>query len=257
MTKSLFLEIFPVKKPIIGMIHIFSGELRRQIDQALEDADRLQEGGVDGLLVENYGCGYFYYNYATNEMKNRLIEIARAVKKNSKIPVGVNVLPNDYWAAFEITRLSDGVFIQMDHITGDFEDCESVDSKNFSVNRKKYEKIAVFGGVHPKYYRLANPACSLAECAKKAMLLADGVVVTGDSTGDAVSIDDLRTVFKAIGSHPIIIGSGLNSKNAREQLSHADGAIVGTAFKKGGVHRGVPVDVDLISRLMDEVERLR
>ena len=257
MAESLFLEIFPKKKPIIGMVHILSGELRGQIDQALEDADRLQEGGVDGLLVENYGCGYFYYNYATNEMKNRLIEIARAVKKNSKIPVGVNVLPNDYWAAFEITRLSDGVFIQMDHITGDFEDCESVDSKNFSVNRKKYEKIAVFGGVHPKYYRLANPACSLAVCAKKAALLADAVVITGQFTGGSADISDLNVAREAIGDHPLIVGSGLTPENVGMQLMVADGAIVGTAFKRNGVRPGGQIDIDLVSRLMDGVEKLR
>ena len=257
MTKSLFLEIFPVKKPIIGMIHVFEGELDRQIDQALEDAERLEQGGVNGLLIENYGFGYADPNLATSDVLDRLITIMKKVKKYSRVPIGANVLPNDYWAAFHATHLSGGSFIQMDHITGNFDSCRSVHPKDCLKIKREYGEIAVFGGVHPKYYQLVNPACSLAECAKKAMLLADGVVVTGKSTGDAVSIDDLRTVFKAIGSHPIIIGSGLNSKNAREQLSHADGAIVGTAFKKGGVHRGVPVDVGLISQLMDEVERLR
>lgn len=36
----------------MAMVHVFDGEHQRQINQALEDAERLQRGGVDGLLVD-------------------------------------------------------------------------------------------------------------------------------------------------------------------------------------------------------------
>jgi membrane complex biogenesis BtpA family protein len=257
MTPSLFWQLFPKKKPIIATVHVFDGERQRQINQALEDTERLQRGGVDGLLIENYDCGYLDANWATEEMAERLAEITIAVRKRSNIPVGLNVLPNDYWKSFFVALSASGVFIQMDHITGNFDGCESVDPEDYFWTRQCYPNIAVFGGIHPKYYQLVDPTCSLADCAKKAMDLADAVVVTGQFTGDSATLDDLLVARKALGEHPLVVGSGLTPKNTQAQLATADGAIVGTAFKKGGVQPGEPIDVDLVKRLMDEVMKLR
>lgn len=257
MTTSLFWQLFHKKKPIIAMVHVFDGERQQQIDQAFEDTERLQRGGVDGLLVENYDCGYFDANCATDEMAERLAEIAIEVKRHSKIPVGFNVLPNDYWKSLSVALSTGATFIQMDHVTGNFDGCEPVDPDEYLTTRKYYRDIAVFGGIHPKYYELVDPTYSLAECAKKAMALADAVVVTGQVTGDPATLDDLRVVREAIGEHPLVIGSGLNVHNAVSQLSIADGAIVGTAFKRSGVRPSEPVDVELVKQLMDEVVKLR
>lgn len=254
---TLFRELFPKKKPIIAMLHVFEGEHQRQIDQALEDAERLQRGGVDGLLLENYDCGYFDANCATDEMAERLAEITTAVRKHSKLPVGINVLPNDYWKSFSIALSTGGTFIQMDHITGEFDGCESVDPNDYLETRKCYCDIAVFGGIHPKYYELIDPTCSLTECAKKAMALSDAVVVTGQVTGDPVTLDDFRVARETLGEYPLIVGSGLTSENVKEQLATADGAIVGTAFKRGGVRPGEPIEAGLVRQLMDEVAKLR
>lgn len=257
MTTSLFWQLFPKKKPIIAMVHVFDGERQRQVGQALEDTERLQRGGVDGLLVENYDCGYFDANCATDEMAERLAEIAIEVKRYSKIPVGFNVLPNDYWKSLSVALSTSGTFIQMDHITGDFNGCEPVDHEEYLATRKCCRDVAVFGGIHPKYYELTDPTCSLAGCAEKAMSLADAVVVTGQVTGDPATLDDLRVAREAIGKHPLVIGSGLNVHNVASQLSIADGAIVGTAFKRDGVQPGEPIDVELVKQLMDEVAKLR
>ena len=254
---SLFHKLFPKKKPIIAMIHVFNGKRQRQIDKAMEDVERLQRGGVDGLLVENYDCGYLDANCATDEMAERLAEIALTVRKHSKIPIGVNVLPNDYEKALSVALSTGGKFIQMDHITGDFVGCESVEAGEYLWARKFYSNIAVFGGIHPKYYELVEPTCSLAECAKKAMVLADAVVVTGQITGDPATFDDLRVAREALNEHPLVVGSGLTPENVRSQLAIADGAIVGTAFKKRGVEPGEPVSRELVERFMEEVEKIR
>lgn len=257
MDKTLFWQLSPKRKPIIAMIHVFGEERQRQIDQVLEDLERLHPY-VDGVLTENYGCGYADANRATEEMGERLYEITAAVVKHSKIPVGVNVLPNDYWQALSIALQAGCRFIQMDHVTGKFDGCESVDPDDFLWTRKCYRQdIAVFGGIHPKYYDLYEPTCSLAECAKKAMALADAVVVTGQVTGDAATLDDLRIARDGLAGHPLIVGSGLTPENAREQLALADGAIVGTSLKDGGVRTGSRINVQRVRRLMDEVVKLR
>ena len=256
MSETLFGRLFPKQKPIMAMIHVFKGRRQQQIDQAFEDLERLQPH-VDAVLVENYDCGYLDANRATEAMGKRLYEIAAAVVKQSRIPVGVNVLPNDYWQAFNIALQARCRFIQLDHVTGEFDGCESVDPDEFLWTRKCYRDIAVLGGIHPKYYDLYEPTCSLAECAKKAMALADAVVVTGQVTGDAATMSDLREAREALGAHPLIVGSGFTPENAREQLAIADGVIVGTSLKDGGMQPGSHINIQRVQRLMEEVKKLR
>lgn len=256
MATSLFWQLFPKKKPIIAMLHVFEGELQKQIEQVLEDLSRLQPF-VDGAIVENYDCGYLDANLATAEMAEALTAITQAVMAEATIPIGLNVLPNDFEWAFRICQETGAKFVQLDHVTGKFVGCRSVDPRRLLTIRSRCPDVALLGGIHPKYYELVDPACSLAECAKRAMALAGAVVVTGQVTGDPAALDDLRVVREALGEHSLIVGSGLAPANARAQLAIADGAIVGTAFKRGGVQPGESIDVELVGQLMDEVVKLR
>ena len=48
------LSLFPVKKPILGMIHL-KGESDTEIfEKAKEEIRLMEEGGIDGLMLENY-----------------------------------------------------------------------------------------------------------------------------------------------------------------------------------------------------------
>ena len=54
MAKTSFSEIFKVKKPIIGMIHL-SGNSDKEIhDRALEELLIYQEEEVDAAIIEDY-----------------------------------------------------------------------------------------------------------------------------------------------------------------------------------------------------------
>lgn len=256
MTPSLFCQLFPRKKPIIAMLHVFKEKLQKQIEQALEDLSRLQPF-VDGAIVENYDCGYLDENLATAGMMGTLTAITYAVMKEATIPIGLNVLPNDFGKAFRICEETGARFVQLDHVTGEFVGCRSVDPRRLLMVRRRCPDVVLLGGVHPKYYELVDPACSLAECAKKAMMLADAVVVTGECTGGETKLADIRAVKEGIGIHPTIIGGGLSVQNAGSQLAIADGAIVGTAFKRGGVQPGEAIDAKLVKQLMDEVAKWR
>ena len=58
---NTFADVFP-GKPIIGMVHLralpgapgYSGRMSEFIDSALFDANALQDGGVDGIVMENF-----------------------------------------------------------------------------------------------------------------------------------------------------------------------------------------------------------
>lgn len=256
MKNKLFESIFTVKKPIIGMIHVWAVKREEQIRQALEDLQKMQDF-VDGVIVENYGWGYNGSNLAADYCFEIIKKIISAVVKNSKVPVGVNMLPNDYSKAFRVADECGCKFIQMDHVYGEFYHTTPVYPQHFSRIRDKFSDIAVLGGIHSKYYELINKNQQIAVSAQEAKKLADAIVVTGKYTGGEVNMEDLKTVKLVIGDTPLIIGSGLYAGNVAEQLNIVDGAIVGTAFKRRGVTRGEPVDQKMVEDLMDEVKKLR
>lgn len=256
MENKLFDSIFTVKKPIIGMIHVWAVNKEDQIRQALDDLQKMQDF-VDGVIVENYGWGYEDSNLAFDFCFRVIKNLTEIVVKNSKIPVGINILPNDYIKAFMVADEVGCKFIQMDHIVGQFHNCKSVNSGKFLEARNIFSNVAVLGGIHPKYYRLINKNQQIDISALEAKELADAIVVTGEYMVGEADIQDLKTVKLVIGDKPLIIGSGLNADNATVQLKIADGAIVGTAFKRSGVWKGEPIDTDLVKSLMEEVKKFR
>lgn len=262
---SLLQAIFPVVKPIIAMIHVFEGEPQRQIDQALEDLLRLQLY-VDGVLVENYDWGYADSNLATTKVMGALTAVAREVVRRATIPVGINILPNDYEKAFRIAHEVGARFIQIDHVTGEYlvenldgeyVPCRPVNREDLFAHRARYPQIAVLGGIHPKYYRPIDPKASIVDAARRGRDFADAVVVTGSKTGEQASISDLSEVKHAIAPHLVFVGSGLTPENVNEQLAIVDGAIVGSVFKKQGVVPWEPIDLESRDMLMHEVWKVR
>ncbi len=261
----LLRTIFPIAKPIIAMLHVFEGERQRQVDQALGDLERLQSH-VDGVLVENYDWGFWDSNLAISEVTEVLLVVAEAVARKATIPVGVNVLPNDYEKAFLVAHEVGAHFIQLDHITGaylaenldgEYVRCRPVDPDHLLKLRSKYPGIVIFGGIHPKYYLPADPTMTIAGSARMASRLADAVVVTGSRTGEQASLADLSEAKDAVDPYVVFVGSGLTPQNVLEQFAIADGAIVGSALKKCGVVPWEPIDEGMRDELMMEVKRLR
>lgn len=256
MENKLFESIFTVKKPIIGMIHVWAVKKEEQIRQALDDLQKMQDF-VDGVIIENYGWGYEDSNFAFDFCFRIIKEITEVVVKNSKIPVGINMLPNDYRKSFRVADEVGCKFIQMDHVYGEFYHCTPIYPHHFRRVREKFSNIAVLGGIHPKYYELINKNQQIDVSALEAKKLADAIVVTGKWTGGEADIQDLKTVKLVIGDTPLIVGSGINVNNVAVQLKIANGAIVGTAFKRSGVCKGEPIDTDLVKSLTEEVKKLR
>ncbi|MDD2696666.1 MAG: BtpA/SgcQ family protein [Candidatus Pacebacteria bacterium] len=253
----MFNDIFRVVKPIIAMLHVFEGGKTTQLKQVMEDLDKLSPF-VDGLIVENYGWGYQQgSNLATKETRKRIAEITEAVVKATSLPVGVNLLPNDYKGALCVAGSCGAKFIQLDHVTGNFIGCDSVNPEEFLKFRKLFPGIAVLGGIHPKYYTLENPLMPISDSAKKAKPLCDAIVVTGKYTGGEASLNDIRRTKDTVLTHPVLVGSGLNVINVEMQLSFADGAIVGTALKRNGVVPGEPIDENMVKQLIARVEKMR
>ena len=94
--------------------------------------------------------------------------------------------------------------------------------------------VKVFADMKKKHSSHAITAdVSLADTAHAAeFALADGVIVTGTSTGRQTEPDDVHSVAAAVGI-PTFVGSGVTPANIG-QYPHADGFIIGSPVKRDG-----------------------
>ena len=116
------------------------------------------------------------------------------------------------------------------------------------------EHIGIWADVQVKHSHLLLPEVSLEESARTAWEYgAEVLIVTGLSTGLETPLESVRRVKKAV-PIPVVAGSGFGLENAAEQLEAADGAIVGTAMKKGGSTME-PIDPELGRALMKAVRQ--
>ena len=120
--KENFLEVFGVKKPIIGMIHLkpipgsphYKGEsLDEVLEFALQDARRLKEGGVDGLVVENaWDLPFAKPEDIGYETVAAVTYLTRYIIEESKLPVGINILANGVIPSLAVAKATGALFVR-------------------------------------------------------------------------------------------------------------------------------------------------
>ncbi len=251
------------KKAIIGVVHLkpLPGEplntcsLEEILERALEDARSLESGGVDALIVENFGDAPFLKAVEPHTIAF-MTYIASEIKKEVSIPIGINVLRNDAKAALAIATAIRADFIRVNVHVGVYVAPEGI-LEGKAHETLRYRKILksnvkIFADVHVKH---AYPlGFSIEEIAVEAVErgLADAVVVTGKRTGEETSLNDLKKVKDAV-NVPVLAGSGLNADNIEKILKIADGAIVGTFFKN---KRG-EIDVNKVKILVKKAKKIK
>jgi predicted TIM-barrel enzyme len=107
--------------------------------------------------------------------------------------------------------------------------------------------------------RAASPGTrTIAERARSAVFssLADVILVSGPMTGQPVESANLKLVKDALPATAVFANTGVNLENVGDILKIADGAVVGTHFKKDG-DTWSPVDSARATRFMDKVGKLR
>jgi uncharacterized protein len=207
------------KKPIIGMLHLAGSN---PLQRALEELDIYEEEGASGVIVENY-CGN------EEDVKDVLKEFSNL---ETNLALGVNVLSNEYDLAFPWANAAGFDFIQLDHVAGNYRGHREVDAEDYEKFKREFPEIVVLGGVWPKYYTPIESS-NLEEDIKKGMQRAEAMVVTGTGTGQPTPTAKVERFRELLVEHPLIVGAGLNPRNAYGQLAMADGAIVGSYFKNG------------------------
>lgn len=270
-------ELFGVRKPVIAMLHIdyllgtgkYKG-LEYLVNRAQKDIKALQDGGVDGILIENWkedSVGEF----VEPETTACFAVVVKELSKKIKVPFGINVLNNDYKTAYAVAALTGASFVQMDvfvdEVESDFTYSLAGKAEPFEikVNPKEVlnyakkvgmEKLPLFVFIQPKHYKLLEKSKLIEESAKQAVLAGVSALLVTKATGTAPTIDLIEKAKRGAGKVPVGIGSGFGIKNAQEYLPVVDFAVVGTSIKIGDITDNL-VDKMKVKKLMNRVKEFR
>lgn len=241
-------------RALIGMVHLapLPGSpaselpLERICENARTDARMLADAGFDAIVVENFGDSPFRATTVDPHTIAAMTLVARSIRNEVSLPLGINVLRNDALAAVAIATICEAAFVRINIHTGVYATDQGIiegrADETLRYRKKLGSRTAIFADVHVKH---ASPLLvqPIAEAAEEAAYRgrADALIVSGTGTGKPTSVIDLKAVRDAVPDRPILVGSGASVRTIRELLSIADGAIIGTAIKQDGRTTG-PVD---------------
>lgn len=254
------------KQFVIGMVHClplpgtagWRGDVESIYAQAVQDAQTLQEAGVDALIVENMGDTPFGVKMDMAQTA-ALTVAAERVRRSVSISVGVDAAFCDYEASLSIAVATGCSFVRIpvfvdtvEFYGGIIQPC----ARECMLLRKNLgaEQIMVLGDVQVKHTNMVLPHVTIEQSAKNAADCgADAIIITGSAIGVETPIDMIRRA-KQVVDIPIIAGSGVNADNIAGQLTIADGAIIGSSLKEGGILHN-PISGPLVKKVLTRLGR--
>lgn len=249
---------------VIGMIHLlplpgtagFDGDFQKILDRAVQEAITLEKAGVDAVMVENMGDTPFSAKLDIAQIA-ALSAATMLVRKTIKIPVGVDAAFNDCKASISIAAITGATFVRIPVFVDTVVFTDGIINpvaRECIMYRKQLgaEHIKILADVQVKHSHMLLPNITIEQSAKEAQDNgADAIVITGSSIGEETPIQMIERVNKIV-NIPVIAGSGVSTKNIKEQMKIVDGAIVGSSLKKDGVFTN-PVSYELVKELMDSL----
>lgn len=243
------------RQPIIGVIHLpplpgypTSPGIDAVVIKALRDLEALEEGEVDGVLVENEEDRPHRVEAAAETVAAMTRVTGELVRAARKTKIGVEILLNDPCASIAVAHAAGASFVRTDYFVDPMERPEhgglmKIDPVGLLAHRERLggSHVLILADIQVKYARMTIER-SLAESARLAREHgADGIVVTGSVTGMPPSSEDVGQAKAGAGDRLVLIGSGLDAANAASLLGLADGAIVGTSLKTADLVDGSKV----------------
>jgi membrane complex biogenesis BtpA family protein len=262
-------ETFNTNKPIIAMCHFKAlpgdpgydkaGGMKKVVEAARHDLLALQEGGVDAVMFSNE----FSLPYLTDVHTVTVAAMARVIGElmdDIEVPYGVNVLW-DPKRSLDLAVAVDAKFVR-EIFTGvyasDFglwnTNCGEAVRHQHAIGA---ENVKLLFNIVPEAAKYLADR-DLVSVAKSTVFNAkpDGLCVSGLTAGAETDAQLISLVKQTVPQTAVFANTGVRMENVEEQLSIADGAVVGTAFKVDGVFEN-PVDVNRVKPFMDKVKAFR
>lgn len=231
---------------VIGALHLaplkgyegFPGYEKIE-ELAIIDLHSFQDGGIDAIIYEN-NYDLPHSEHIIQENYEIMLEVGKALKKQARMPLGVNVLWNDYRSALRLAQEVGLDFIRVpvfvDTVKTSYGIFEGIREEVVDFRRQLgIGSVKIFTDIHVKHAVNISTE-TIEESARMAIVAgADGIILTGKWTGDSPDINDLKKVRKVVEDFPIIVGSGANQRNIKQLFELADAAIVSTSLKEGSI----------------------
>ena len=254
--------------PVIGMLHApalpgapgYDGQPGGLQASLLRDASALADGGVNGLLLENFGDTPFFPAQVPPITVAHMTALAVAIRQQTDLPLGINVLRNDAISALAVAHAARAQFIRVNVLVAAYVADQGVlQGMAHDLLRERSRlgasDIKIVADVHVKHAVPLAPR-PLTEEAVDAVERggADAVIISGTATGAPADLDQLIAARAALRPTPVLVGSGVTIDNAAELAVHADGLIVGTSLKHDG-KIAEPVETRQVVQLVQVVKK--
>ena len=245
--QARFKNLFGTNKPVIAMIHLgalpgsplfdSSKGLDGLLKNARADLEVLQEAKVDAIMFGNE-------NDRPYELEVDMASTATAayligkLAKLIEVPFGVNMLW-DPMATIALGAATGAHFVR-EIFTGTYVS----DMGHWNPNAGKAMRyrdslgrsdMLLFYNISAEFaYSLDRR--SLSERARSAVFssIPDALLVSGQITGEAPPLSDLKSVKSALPEIPVLANTGVKHETVKEVLTWSDGCIVGSSLKQDG-----------------------
>ncbi|MDX8337988.1 BtpA/SgcQ family protein [Draconibacterium sp. IB214405] len=257
-------------KSIIGMVHVAalpgtpknSKTIQEIIEAATNDARKLEQGGVDAIMIENMHDRPYLNREVGPEIVAAMTAIATKLRQEVSLPLGIQILAGANKQALAVAHAAGFDFIRAEgFVFGHLADEGMMNSDAAELLRYRKQigadNIKLWTDIKKKHSSHSiSSDVSIGEMAKAAeFFLTDGIIVTGNATGEEASLDDLEAV-REVTNLPLMIGSGIDEENIAGFWPFADGFIVGSSFKIAGNWEN-EVETERVKSFIERVKHLR
>jgi len=262
-------EIIGTEKPIIAMCHFkaLPGDpyydadsgMSRVIELARKDLISLQKGGVDSVMFSNEGS----LPYLTKVESITTASMARIIGEllsDIHVPFGVNVLwdPN---ASIDLAVATGALFVR-EIFTGVY--ASDFGLWNTNVGEIIRHRQAVHGSHIKILFNIVPESAiyigdrNIEDIAKSTVFNSqpDALCVSGIIAGQETSVSIIKRVKHAVPGTLVFANTGVSVSNLVDQLEVADGAVVGSTFKRDG-YIWNEVDESRVRTFMNKVLEIR
>lgn len=251
-------------KPIIGMVHFPALPGAPLYDRAggmaairawvQRDLAELQAGGIHAVMFCNENDRPYRLD-ADMASVAAMAEIIGGLKSELAVPFGVNVLW-DPVATLALAAATGAAFcreIFTGAFAGDFGLWVRSAGDAFRYRKQlDAENVRLLFNINAEFAQQLAPR-PIAEVAKSVAFSSspDAILISGPITSQPANASALADVAAAVATTgiPVLVNTGFKASNAAELLQYADGAIVGSSLKTGGVTWN-PVERARVDELM-------